>query len=310
MTRNSSGRGTHRALERLARSALAQHGVFSRQQALDVGLTRSQIEYRVTMGTWVAVDSGVYRIAGTPTSWHQRLMAACLAGPAVASHRAAALLWDLPTVAKPAEVTALRHRRRRSSDVIWHESFHLTERDVTELDGIPVTRPVRTFLDLAVVLDPQPLEEVLNDGMFRNLLSIPAIWRRWEQLGPLRHGAGKVRALLERYTADERPTESTLEIRFFQLLRDAGVQLPTKQFWVHVGDFHRRIDLAYPERSLAIELLGGRFHFGEPKETANRNRRNKLGVLGWRVLEFTWNDLEHEPREVIALLRHELGLAA
>jgi very-short-patch-repair endonuclease len=259
----------------------------------------------------VAIDHGVYSVAGTPTSWRQRVVAACLAGPATASHRSAGILWDFPAMpTEIVEVTAVRHLRRHARNVVWHESFHLTDRDVTEIDGIAVTRPVRTFLDLAVVLDVKSLEEVLNDGMFRNLFSIPEIWRRWERLGPLRHGAGQVRALLDSYSVDERPTESTLEIRFFQLLREAALPMPTKQHWVHAGDFHRRIDLAYPERRLAIELLGGWFHFGEPKEVKNRNRRNKLGILGWRVLEFTWNDLEKKADSVISLLREELGVAA
>jgi hypothetical protein len=61
------------------------------------------------------------------------------------------------------EVTALRHQRRRYADITWHESYHLTELDVTQIDGIPVTRPVRTFLDLAVVLSAPALERIGRD---------------------------------------------------------------------------------------------------------------------------------------------------
>jgi hypothetical protein len=39
-------------------------------------------------GEIVAVDHSVFRSALTPPSWEQRLLAACLAGPAAASHRA------------------------------------------------------------------------------------------------------------------------------------------------------------------------------------------------------------------------------
>jgi very-short-patch-repair endonuclease len=198
------------------------------------------------------------------------------------------------------EVTAVRHLRRHARNVVWHESFHLTERDVTELDGIPVTRPMRTFLDLAVVLDPKPLEQVLNDGMHRNLLSIPAIWRRWEQLGPLRHGAGKVRALLERYTADERPTESVLETLYFQLLRENGIATPTKQLVMRgVG----RIDFAYPDLKVSIELDGGRFHSSREAQERDRAKSNDLVAAGWRVLRFTWDDVTKRPDQVLALMR-------
>ena len=207
------------------------------------------------------------------------------------------------------EVTALRHRRRHSTDVVWHESHHLSERDVTELERIPVTKPVRTFLDLAVVLDAKALETVYFDGLRRNLLSIPAIWRRWEQLGPLRHGAGKVRALLEQQTPGERPTESDLETLFFQLLRDAALSMPTRQVWVRSGAIRHRIDFAYPQRKLGIELLGAKFHFGEPKEIANRLRRNDLGTLGWIVLEITWDDMTRNPDRVVATMQSALERA-
>ena len=292
---------THRALARIARVSQRQHGSFSAQQLYDSGLTVHQVKHRVRTGEWIVLDTNVYGPSTTTASWKQRLVAACLAGPAVASHRSAGILWNFPSMPEEfVEVTALRHRRRRSPDVVWHESFHLSERDVTELDGIPVTRPVRTFLDLAVVVDPKVLEHVLNDGMHRNLLSIPAIWRRWEQLGPLRHGAGKVRDLLESYTADERPTESLLETLYFQLLREGAVPTPTKQLVVPgIG----RIDFAYPDFMVSIELDGGRFHSSREAQERDRAKSNDLVAAGWRVLRFTWDDVTKHPDRVLALMR-------
>jgi very-short-patch-repair endonuclease len=311
MRRITTATGTHQVLARVAQLARRQHGLFSKAQAFEAGLTIHQLKHRLRSGEFVVVDTNVYRFPASPITALQRSMAACLAGPAVASHRSAGVLWDFPGMPTGiVEVTALRHLRRHSPDVVWHESYHLTERDITELHGIPVTRPVRTFLDLAGVLDAKALEIVYFDGLRRNLLSIAAIWRRWEQLGPLRHGAGKVRALLEQQTAGESPTESDLETLFWQLVREFELPAPTRQVWVHVGATPYRIDFVYPERRLGIELLGRKFHFGEPKEVKNRLRRNDLGTIGWIVLEITWDDMTRHPDRVVRTIRNALRPAA
>lgn len=303
MEQHSDASRTHRTVEaRLAAIAARQHTVFSRRQALDAGFTRGMINRRQSSGRWLSADYAVYRIAGAAPNWHQRLMAACLAGPAVSSHRAAGSLWDFPGMPDGiVEVTALRHRRRRAADVTWHESYHLTEREITELEGIPVTRPVRTFIDLGVVLTPSHLEEVLDDGLRRNLLDIAAVWRRIEQLGDLRPGARVVQAVLDSRASGDRPAESVLETRFRQLLRGSRLALPVAQFEVRAGNtLIARVDFAYPELCLAIELDGAAYHSSERGRQRDRTRDNCLAALGWRVLRFTWEDLRDRSSAVIA----------
>jgi very-short-patch-repair endonuclease len=197
------------------------------------------------------------------------------------------------------EVTALRHRRRRASDVVWHESHHLTERDVTEIEGIPCTRPVRTFVDLGVVLRPDELETVLNEGLRRNLLSVPAIGRRLEELGPLRPGTSVVQAVLDRQVRHRRAPESVLETRFLQLLRSAGVPEPTPQVEISMNGSTARVDFAYPELQLAIELDGAAYHSSKRASCRDRIRENQLVALGWRVLRFTWDDVVDHPDAVL-----------
>lgn len=111
-------------------------------------------------------------MAATPQTWHQRLLAACLAGPAVASHRSSAALWRLPGFALArVEVTAVRHRRRKAHDVIGHESRRLDARDVTEIERVPVTAVTRTLLDLGAVVDVPTLLVCFDDGVRRSLTS-------------------------------------------------------------------------------------------------------------------------------------------
>ena len=295
---------THREAA-LARIAERQFGVFTRAQAFDQGFTANTIKKRLHRGVRALADHNVYRMSATPRTWNQRLLAACLAGPAVASHRSAGILWGLPGMPNEiVEVTALRHRRRRAFDVNWHESWHLTERDITQIEGIPCTRPVRTFLDLGVVLSPDELETVLNEGIRRNLLSRSAIGRRLDELGTLRPGTTVVQAVVGRHRPGRRAPESVLETRFLQLLRTAGLPEPAPQFEIGLGDgAAARVAFACPERRIAIELDGAAYHSGEVAERRARRRDNQLGAIGWRVLRFGWNDVTRSPDYVLGMMR-------
>jgi Protein of unknown function (DUF559) len=229
-------------------------------------------------------------------------MAACLAGPAVASHRSSAALWHFVDCSETVvDVTALRHRRRHSVGVVWHESRHLGPADVTELDGIPVTRPLRTLLDLGLVVGADRLEELLDDGMRRGWFSLTAVWRQWEQLGGLRRpGADVVMSVLERKVAGQRPPGSILETRFLQVLRRAGLRSPVPQYEINDdGDFVARVDFAYPELAVVIELDGEERHSGRSSRMHDARRERRLVALGFRVLRFHWEDVNSNPDAVV-----------
>src|SRR3954469_11532839 len=73
-----------------------QYGVVSRRQLAELGLTSRQIDILISSGRLRIVHRGIYRVAGSPRSHGQDLMAACLAAePAAASHRSAGALWGL-----------------------------------------------------------------------------------------------------------------------------------------------------------------------------------------------------------------------
>jgi very-short-patch-repair endonuclease len=284
----------------IARTALGQHGVFSRAQAQSVGITRKMIEVRLSQRLWERIDFGIYRMVATPSTWHQRLVAACLVGPAVASHRSAGQLWSYPGMPpNPVEVTALRHRRRKAGDVVWHESYLLTPDQITELDGIQVTGALRTFLDLAGVLDRDHLEEVRNDGIRRNLFTAASGLTLLERLGPRRRAVPLARSLLEAALTTEAIPQSVLETRFLQLLRRACLPKPAAQYPVSYGLRTIHVDFAYPDARLAIELDGDAYHWGERADRRDNERNRFLARLQWRVQRFTWHDITRRENEVV-----------
>ncbi|HEX9505271.1 MAG TPA: type IV toxin-antitoxin system AbiEi family antitoxin domain-containing protein, partial [Acidimicrobiia bacterium] len=76
--------------------ARRQYGLLTTRQAL-TSLTTRQLRRRLRDGRLERVRRGVYRVGGVPESWHQKVLAACLAaGPnARASFRSAAALYEL-----------------------------------------------------------------------------------------------------------------------------------------------------------------------------------------------------------------------
>jgi len=289
--------------------AARQHGLFTAAQARDAGFSQDAVKYRIRAGTWIAVDYGVYAIPGAPESWQRRLLAACLGGPAVASHRSAAALWGLPSFGRSSiEVTALRHRRRYSSDVIWHESSLLGDRDTTEIDGIPTTDITRTIIDLAGVCDDAVFTGALDDAVRRSLTSITGVQWRLEQLGDRRKGNARVRKLLARRTREVTMPESILESRFDVLVVASGLPEPIRQYEIRDarGSVVARVDFAYPDACLAIEVDGMRFHSPPSDWHADLARQNRIASLGWLVLRFTAADLELRPREVVSAIRRAL----
>jgi very-short-patch-repair endonuclease len=140
---------------------------------------------------------------------------------------------------------------------------------------------------------------VLDNALHRSLLDIPTIWRRLDQLGDRRPGARRVRALLTSRVGAGRPTESVLETRFRQILRRTGMPMPEPQFQIRVNGSVARVDFAYPEMKLAIELDGAAYHSSWEARTRDRHRENQLVALGWRVLRFTWDDVCKDPEAVM-----------
>ena len=149
-----------------------QHGLISRSQALDEGMTSRQIERLVKAGVWEREASGVYRHEAVLSTVRSRLLALCMAHGAVASHRSAAALHPIEgyrldrveVVVPPGRGRGIRGARR-------YESSQMDLFKPVERDGILCTPVGRTVLDLAAVVDRRQLDRtidaVLRDGQLR-----------------------------------------------------------------------------------------------------------------------------------------------
>jgi hypothetical protein len=223
-------------------------------------------------------------------------MAACLAlGPgAVASYRAAGALWGLDGIeAGPIEVTLGGQGERHLPGVKIHRTKGLAPVDVGTRDGIPVTRPARTLLDLAAVLDRIRLEAALDAALRDGLASVPNLLRRLESIGTQgRTGAAVLRSLLEDRRGG-RGHESPKEIELAALLDGTGPTALVRQYELRdaAGVLVARFDLADPVARVAVEYESYRHHFGRQAWRHDQGRHNRATSLGWLVLHATEHDL-------------------
>lgn len=96
---------------------------------------------------------------------------------ALLSHRSAASLWKLTRPQRgEIHVTVPGHGGRAGhAGVKLHRSTTLTDADLSERDGIPVTSPSRTIIDLARAgMGGRPLERILDEADRHKLLGSPA----------------------------------------------------------------------------------------------------------------------------------------
>ena len=296
----------------IADIASAQHGAVSRRQLSDAGVPGYVVDRRLAKGVLVPMYAGVYRVAGGPVTWPQRIMAATLAAGsgAVASHRAAAFLHGLAGIEPRVEVAVVRARAPRRPGLVVHRLGSLPASDVEVREGIPRTRPPATILALAAVVPVSVLEAALDDALVRGLVSCAQLERRLARAGlqGRRGGAGLARLLTVRENAP-RWTQSEFERRLLALLRGAGLALPVPQFEVVLPDGHRVfLDFAWPDLRLALEADSYRHHAGRLAWSRDRTRNSMLTSLGWRIVPVTWEDIVTRPGELVALVRR--GLAA
>ncbi len=289
--------------------AATQHGVLSRAQALDAGLSERAIERRLASGLWKVVFAGVYVPRPVPSSWRQRLMAAVLYGGhgALASHRSAAALWGLEGAAEgPVEISV--KAGRRIAGVVVHRRRPADHPPVVLIDNIPTTGIERTLLDVAAVAPPHRVAPALDEALRRRLTTIEAVFDALPARG--RAGTKTLRELLAARDDRDGLLESQLESALLHLVREHGLPLPVPQHRVSDGGaVVARLDFAYPSHRLGIETDGYRWHGGVERWKRDLRRENRLKLLGWTVLRFSWEDVHDRPESVAGQIRTALARA-
>jgi very-short-patch-repair endonuclease len=186
--------------------------------------------------------------------------------------------------------------RGRRGVVIIHRGA-LPGGEVTRVDGIPVTSPARTVLDLAGFLPRRQLERVIDEAEYLRL--------DLSDLRPRRGCRGS--QTLKRVLAEHRPgttrTRSELEERMLDLLHSR--RLPTPEVNADIEGYE--VDFVWHDQALIVETDGWRAHGTRRAFERDRRRDADLVSAGWRVLRFSYKRLEREPAWVAQRLSAALA---
>jgi len=281
----------------IARIAEQHHGVFAAIHLRLVGVTTNERTYRLETRRWVEVHWRVYRIAGVPRTHRGDLLAACWAGGtrAAISHRSAAHLHGLPGGSQTlVEITCPHWRRTQHGGLVVHESRALGARDITFIDGIPVTTVERTIFDLCAVRGPKTIAMAIDNALRRELTTLAdltAMLRRVGRRGL--KGTRLLRALLAERDVGYTPTDSEREQMLLDVIEAHGLPEPVRQFEIRDehGLFVARTDLAYRDLRIAIEYDSYQEHVGKQQLVRDSRRRNAIAAVGWIVLAGTAEDV-------------------
>jgi hypothetical protein len=281
--------------------AHGQGGVVSRAQLLRLGLSPKTIDRRVQAGRLHVLHRGVYAVGHRAIGVAGRRWAAVLAlgAGAVLSHGDAAAAWELRSSSSGLIHVTVPGRtgRMRRPGVRVHRPELLPYDEVTTLDGLPITTPARTLLDLAASGLRGPRIESALDRALQRVLDFAELERLLARY-PTRPGSPSLKAQLSRYGPGTVDTRSELEELVLELCDAHGLPRPHVNCVIEgkVRDFH------WPHAGLVVEADSYRWHRSPSALNDDRERDVQLTLAGYRFLRFTWEQVTRRRNYVVRAL--------
>lgn len=293
-------------IERALRDWLSAHyGIIGRAEAARLGATPAIMRHKVDSGEWARLHPGVYRDTATPGGPYPDLRAThvYLNGRGLVAARSSAWVWEaLPEPPPQRPDVAVTRGQVDPRNYPWLTVHQFRDLDMTTgvlRNGIMVTNPLRTLVDLAAVA-PSCLEEAVDRVLARRLVTPAALEAELSRLSKRgRRGVGTLRSHLVDQGYLGAPTPSVLEARMWRLVRSTSLTRPEMEVVVY-ADGAYRLDVAWRPVLLAVEVDGYAYHFNPEQMSYDSRRRNALQAAGWMVLVYTWRHVTREPLRVAA----------
>ena len=167
--------------------------------------------------------------------------------------------------------------------------------EVVRLDGIPVTLPARTAVDLATVLPYKAVRRAVREGMARKRIAVKDLVAIRGRRGA-RHDPAHPRRRV-------RPTRSEFEDVVLDLLDRGGFPRPDVNVPIIVAGRRTVPDFRWPDKRLVLEADGRQWHGSELARADDAERQARLEAAGERVLRVTWKQAITRPDQTIARVR-------
>lgn len=300
------------------------HGLFTRQQALTLGVT----DRRLRAGDIRRHGRGLYSWTGSPEptpppphpvpsdlSFLRQIQAEY--PDSWFSHTTAATIFglELPSWATSSEEVHFS-RHLRSTTTARHPLFHShavlsEEGEVVTFQGLRVSRPGRIFFDLMNVLPEKELVALGDQLVRRPRFRFEGRREPWEtpaSLSSIVHEHRKTRGIVRGRAAVAQVrigADSRMETFLRLSLCEAGLPEPSLQVRPRPGSPFTG-DLGYEEERIAIHYDGA-LHFDPRQQTVDQRRNFAFELDGWRNIFANSEDRRDDFRRVIRHVRLALN---
>ena len=271
----------------MAELAAEEWGVLSSHELRLCGLTDHEVKRRGRTGRLHRIHQGVYAVGHRALTKEGKWLAAVKAcgGGSVLSHYSAGALWGFVEWddRKP-EVTVPGPGSRRHQGIRVHRSTRLGRKDVMTRDGIRVTSPARTLLDLASQLPYKPLRRAVREAMANRRVAIRQIAEALARAGPRRGSRNLASILTDGYA----PTDSVLEDIVLDLILAGGYKRPDVGKALTLDGRRFVPDFRWPEQKIIVEADGGQWHEHKIAREDDAERQAFLEARGEHVIRVSW----------------------
>ena len=282
----------------VSRVAARQHGVISRGQALDAGLTRSAIGTRILRGQWVRIDTAVYVVAAAPHTWRRQLWAAYLSRPeALVAGRSAARLLSFPGVgpSRPEILLPFRGNARSPlARIIRSRHYELIGHQ--PVDGFEVTTRAETVFTLGFTNPPASIERWVDWLMAAHRLKASDFDLIFARLtnARVRGLPALKRIVLARDHDAYQPPTSELERLLYRMLDRDELPPYSRQVPFAFDQVDATVDAYVDSWRMIVEGDGRRWHTRKADFERDRLRDNAAAAEGIVVIRFTYRMLKSD----------------
>ena len=195
-------------------------------------------------------------------------------------------MWAVPCPAHDLiELTVVGRQRKSPRALHVHSIASLPKAELRRHEGIPITSPSLTLLDLAGGLSRDELEGALHEARVQRLVR-DREFRATLAAHPNRRGARALARLLDRERGI-RVTRSQGERRLLRVLREHGLEPDASD--VPVGPY--RLDFYFEAERVAVEYDSRQFHDNERRFVRDRRKIRYLAARGILTVPLTADDL-------------------
>ncbi len=283
--------------------AARRSGICTRSDLIEAGLSPAVIDRRLAAGLLQRVGRGVYIVESlvdelTPIHRAVSLVRSAVVSDQTAGHHFHHYPLDMADHLGLVHVTVATQMNRRLEGIVLHRRRRFPPScDVVWIDGLPVTSPARTLVDLSASVGPARLRHLVQTAIRDDHTTLDEVVACFDSVARRGvTGIARLRSVLTPMVDGAPVPGSALEAALADLLEREGIGGFEQQFRPPWFDgVHGVVDFAHPGLRIVLEADGRTWHRRDSEMAADRRRDRQATANGWVTMRVTWPEVIHRP---------------